>query len=81
MSRRDDLVEVVYRSIRQFEEGERIAKGLRDALNGRGPRIKRGTRRPALAILIADAILAAERPGGILEPDEASESTALERVP
>ena len=57
--RRDWVIDAVYKAIGQYEEAKRVARGLRAARNGKGPTIKRGTGRGALAVHVTDAVIAA----------------------
>lgn len=65
-ARRELIADAIYRALREHAEAQRLAQGLRIALNGKGPRVQRGTGRSALTMHLTAAVLAAldsEEPG------------------
>lgn len=57
--RRDFIADELYRALVKYDRELRNARDLRIALGGRGPTIKRGTKRGALAIYLANVVVTA----------------------
>lgn len=54
---RDGVIEAIYRALVEYDRELRRVRTWRSIL-GRGPTIKRGTKRAALAVYLADVVLA-----------------------
>jgi hypothetical protein len=54
---RDAVIEVIYRALVEYDRELRRVRTWRSIL-GHGPTIKRGTKRAALAVYLADVVLA-----------------------
>jgi hypothetical protein len=54
---RDLVIEVIYRALVRYDRERRSLRNMRLATGQRGPTIKRGTVRPALAVYLADVVL------------------------
>lgn len=58
-ARRDAAIEAIYQGLTRHAREMRSLRGMREARGGRGPTIKRGTGRSALAIYLAGEVLRA----------------------